>query len=204
MVTWPDTLSIEESRLKCVYKLLHGLIEEDIRELHIPGDIRTRMKLELEIKGWNRNGWLPLETWSVIENQVLGWGWNSTKLQVWFVRYETEEALGVSLSSIQRYLHESKVMKRELLLCEGKYGCRNSFEIAQHTNHWIVRQAIQATGDRKVHRYHSACLFVKPDAFKDATYLGKHKIQTEVLKPRLLQRSNPALHQQGEPASKTA
>ncbi len=171
MATWNESLGIEESRIRILYQLLHGFITDDLRHLHIPGDVRTNMKLELEIKGWNRNNWLPLETWSVLEQYVQGWAWKSGKVKVWFIRQETQEALGISMDVINKFLIDTKLSELEIYTC----NCGKEFEIHSHEHPCIVRQSIQNT-DR--HTYHSACLFVKPDAFP-YTYLGNQNKKPE-------------------------
>jgi hypothetical protein len=169
MGSWIRDLGIEEARIRVLYKLLHGLIIEDLRDLHIPGDVRTIMKKELEIKGWNRNGWLPIETGSVIESHRLGWGWQTGKIRAWFVRAETEEALGIDMNLIFKYLTETKLLIPEEFRC----GCGASFELPKHKDPWLIRQSIQWSNnsDNDIHEYHSACLFVSPDAFNSQTYL---------------------------------
>lgn len=44
MSSWDKDLKIEEARVRLVYQMLYGFLNEDIRTLHIPGDIRTGMK----------------------------------------------------------------------------------------------------------------------------------------------------------------
>jgi len=177
MPTWPDDLKIEEARLRVLYKLLHGLIDEDIRDLHIPGDVRTKLKRDLEIKGWNRNGWLPLETDSVLEKNKKGWAWASVKLNVWFVRAEEEEALGLPMEAIRSFL-ESTGMHR---VTEIRCTCGRTFKVREHKHSHLIKQDIQWSNHKKNHKYHSACLFVEPEAFPMRHYLGhppaKHTVQ---------------------------
>lgn len=168
MPTWTGDLEIEEARLRVLYKLLHGLLEEDIRALHIPGDVRTKLKEKLEIKGWNRNSWLPLETWSVLEKENRGWAWTSVKLNIWFVRGETEEALGIPMEAIKEFLQETIIPKKEELRCT----CGKPFNIIKHDHPLIIKQTIQWSNHGKRHKYHSACLFVEPKAFPMRHYLG--------------------------------
>jgi len=182
MVSWPTTLSIEEKRIRCIYKLLNGFMDADIRDLHIPGDIRTNMKTTLEIKGWNRNSYIPLETWSVIENKIFGWALTSQKLRVWFVKTEREEAVGIDLPSITRFLNDNRTGHDQELLCQKKGdACHKAFTLPEYSHEFILYQNIQSTDS---HRYHSACLYVKPDAFAHPTYVGRMK--TPVIVGRLL------------------
>ena len=139
MPTWPGDLEIEEARLRTLYKLLHGLLDEDIRELHIPGDVRTKLKEDLEIKGWNRNGWLPLETHSVLEKQKKGWAWASAKLNVWFVRAEMEEALGIPMEAIRSFLENTGLHR----VIEIKCACGRAFMVREHQHPLIIKQDIQ-------------------------------------------------------------
>lgn len=177
MPTWPSDLDIEEERLRVLYKVLHGLLEEDIRKLHIPGDVRTKLKKDLEIKGWNRNGWLPLETWSVLERKRRGWAWASVKLQVWFIRDETEEALSIPMEVIKTFLHKTVTVQVEKLRCT----CGEAFTVTRHSHPLIVKQAIQWSNHKENHKYHSACLFVQPEAFPMRRYLGQPKTGSSVI-----------------------
>jgi hypothetical protein len=183
MVGWIPTLAKEEQRMRCVYKFLNGLIDADIRELHIPGDIRTKIKTDIEIKGWNRNGLLPLETWSVIERGKEGWGFSSKKLQVWFVRAETEEALNIPMESIRLFM--TQTLSGENFPCRCK-GCGVVFNLNRHTHPMIAWQDIQWTSDEEqesIHLYHSACLLVKKDAFPGCGYYGKPPAMKPAAKP---------------------
>ncbi|GAI67015.1 unnamed protein product, partial [marine sediment metagenome] len=173
MPTWTGDLEIEEARLRVLYKLLHGLVDEDIRDLHIPGDVRTKLKEDLEIKGWNRNGWLPLETWSKLERGKPGWAWTSAKLNVWFVRGEEEEALGIRMEAIRDFLRETTIPLKEELRC----SCGKPFVITKHDHPLLVKQGIQWTDHEKSHKYHSACLFVEPEAFPMRHYLGRPPVE---------------------------
>ncbi len=172
MAIWVDDLGIEEKRIRVLYKLLHGLIIEDLRELHIPGDVRTIMKKELEIKGWNRNGWLPIETWSVLEQHILGWAGREGKIRAWFVRAETEEALGIDMNLINKFLNDTRLTLDENFRC----GCGRLFELPRHEHPGIIKQSIQWSSHNHQHEYHSACLFVIPDVFNSTTYLANQTI----------------------------
>jgi hypothetical protein len=169
MPTWAGDLEKEEARLRILYKLLHGLVDEDIRNLHIPGDVRTKLKRDLEIKGWNRNDWLPLETWGVLEKGKRGWTYNSVKLNVWFIRAETQEALGIPMEAIRNFLELTVTTQMEELKC----ACGKVFIVTQYEHPLLIKQDIQWSNGKGNHKYHSACLFVKPEVFPMRLYHGK-------------------------------
>ncbi|GAI68581.1 unnamed protein product, partial [marine sediment metagenome] len=105
-------------------------------------------------------------------------------LNVWFIRGETEEALGIPMEAIRDFLRETILPEKEELRCT----CGKPFRIAEHNHPLLIKQAIQWSNHEKSHKYHSACLFVQPQAFPNRTYLGKPADSSEEVKQAELPR----------------
>ncbi len=159
MPSWEHGLKRE----KATKKLIASLLREDVSNLRQYYDGIGFNGETWEIKTWLRSDLIPIETASVMERDIEGWALKELASLFWFVRVETNEALSVPGWAIKQFLDDSRMDTGVNLSCRQ---CEYTRLIRNYEHSEIHKYELQETKNKgKMLPYHSACLFVSPEAF---------------------------------------
>lgn len=159
MVDFEEDFNKEKKNIKVLFRIFRG---EDISEEKKDWDIN----IHFQIKTWLRNGYLPIETWSVIEKEILGWAIKVSEESIVYVFMcpERKEILFIPHDEIYRFMLDHKADNSESIRCRH---CNKVFSLPVFKGDGIKVQQVQYTYRKRgwPGGYHSAMVQVEPRVF---------------------------------------
>jgi len=159
MQDFEKDLAKERRNIKEIFKYFSGV---DISHKKKHWDIR----IEGQMKTWLRNEYLPLETWSVIENNKKGWALDPKIKEVSciFRCPEKKESLVIRGDEIYKFMIAHRMETKEVIKCRH---CGKAFYLSKFEGYGIRRQTLQSTSKKEIAScdYHSAMIEVDRRVF---------------------------------------